>query len=68
VPAGLGFSEAAMVLLFGALTGQPALGLAVALIRRARELIWSAWGLWFGWLTALEPADGGTVGERERRP
>ncbi len=34
----------------GALVGAPSLGFAVALIRRARELLWIAWGLWLGWL------------------
>jgi uncharacterized membrane protein YbhN (UPF0104 family) len=52
VPASLGVTEAAMVLVFDALTGRPALGFAVALIRRARELVWIAWGLWLGWLEA----------------
>lgn len=49
IPAGLGVSEAALVLVYDALTGRPALGFAVALIRRGRELLWVAWGLWLGW-------------------
>jgi len=52
VPASLGVTEAAMVLVFDALTGRPSLGFAVALIRRGRELLWIAWGLWLGWLAA----------------
>jgi uncharacterized membrane protein YbhN (UPF0104 family) len=52
VPASLGVTEAALVLVYDALTGRPALGFAVALIRRARELVWVAWGLWLGWLEA----------------
>ncbi len=41
-----------MVLVYDALTGRPSLGFAVALIRRARELVWIGWGLWLGWLEA----------------
>jgi uncharacterized protein (TIRG00374 family) len=52
VPASLGVTEAAMVLVTDALTGRPSLGFAVALIRRARELVWVVWGLWLGWLEA----------------
>ncbi len=52
IPASLGATEAAMVLLYEALVGAPSLGFAVALIRRARELLWIAWGLWLGWLEA----------------
>ncbi len=52
VPASLGATEAAMVLVYDALTGRPSLGFAVALIRRARELVWIAWGLWLGWREA----------------
>jgi hypothetical protein len=52
VPASLGVTEAAMVLVYDALTGRPSLGFAVALIRRGRELVWIAWGLWLGWLEA----------------
>lgn len=59
IPASLGASEAAMVLIYGALTGQPSLGLAVALIRRGRELLWIAWGFWIGWLFTLAPANTG---------
>ncbi len=49
IPASLGATEVVMVLLYDLMTGRPALGLAVALIRRARELLWIAWGLWLGW-------------------
>ena len=52
IPASLGATEVAMVLLYEALVGAPSLGFAVALIRRARELLWIAWGLWLGWLEA----------------
>ncbi len=55
IPASLGATEAAMVLLYDALLGRPALGLAVALIRRGRELLWIAWGLWLGWRHQASP-------------
>jgi len=68
VPASLGFSEAAMLLLYDALMGRPALGLAVALIRRARELVWLAWGLWLGWLAPLGFANGASVEDERQGP
>ncbi len=37
-------------MIYDALFGLPALGFAVAIIRRGRELVWIAWGLWLGWL------------------
>lgn len=55
IPASIGASEAALFLIYGALTGQPALGLVVSVIRRARELLWVVWGLWLGWLFSLMP-------------
>ena len=65
IPASLGATEAVMVLVYDALLGRPSLGFAVALIRRGRELLWIAWGLWLGWLEApgaiaaiTEPAEG----------
>ena len=45
IPGALGASEAAMVFALGAVTGNPALGLTLSLIRRGRELVWIAWGL-----------------------
>jgi len=56
IPGSLGASEAVMVAIFDALSGRPALGLAVALIRRGREAVWVAWGLGLGWLYSLTPA------------
>jgi uncharacterized protein (TIRG00374 family) len=56
VPANLGTQDGALGLLIGLLTGSMAAGLAVALIRRIRELIWTGAGLLVGgWLT-LRPA------------
>ncbi|WP_137391300.1 lysylphosphatidylglycerol synthase domain-containing protein [Rhodoligotrophos defluvii] len=53
VPAHIGSLEAATVYVTAALTGSADVGLALALIRRGRELIWSAAGLaigaWYSW-------------------
>jgi uncharacterized protein (TIRG00374 family) len=48
VPANLGTQEGALVLVCGALFASPALGLALAAIRRARDLAWIAGGLVVG--------------------
>ena len=45
IPAAIGAQEGAMVLIGTAITGSPTLGLATALVRRLREVIWIAWGL-----------------------
>lgn len=49
IPASLGTQEGAFVLVTAAITGSPALGLAVALLRRFREIVWVGWGLGLGW-------------------
>ena len=54
--ANLGASEVGFVVLVGALTGQPALGLAAALMRRARELLWIVAGVALGWRLSFTPA------------
>ncbi len=41
------------MLIAGAITGQPALGLAVALVRRAREIVWILAGFALGWRYAF---------------
>jgi len=56
VPANLGAQEGALVAVCGALTGSPAAGLATALIRRVRELLWIVAGLVLGWLYTGRPA------------
>ncbi len=56
VPAHIGAYEAVIVLALGAITGSADVALSVALIRRARELAWSALGLGAGgWLHFLKP-------------
>jgi len=44
IPANLGAQEGAMVVISAALTGSPTLGVANAIIRRVRELIWILMG------------------------
>ena len=48
VPADLGTQEAALLLIGSAITGSPSLGVALAAIRRARDVLWIAWGLGIG--------------------
>jgi len=48
VPGDIGTQEAAQVLICAALTGSPAAGLALATIRRARDLLWITCGLAIG--------------------
>lgn len=56
IPASLGVSEMGFVVLVGALTGQPPLGLAAAIVRRSREVLWIAWGLLLGWRLSFTPS------------
>ena len=49
IPASIGAQEGVYVLVAGALTGNAAAGLAAALIRRGRDLLWVAAGLAIGW-------------------
>ena len=53
VPASMGTQEAAFLIVCGAITGSPGLALAVALIRRGRELFWISLGLLIGWAFSL---------------
>ena len=48
VPAGIGVQEGAFALICAALTGSPALGVAAALVRRVREVVWLIWGAAIG--------------------
>ena len=49
IPASIGAQEGVCVLVAGALTGNPAAGLAAALIRRCRDPLRIAAGLAVGW-------------------
>ncbi len=48
VPAGIGLQDGAFVLISAAITGSTELGVAVALVRRIREIIWIAAGFALG--------------------
>jgi uncharacterized protein (TIRG00374 family) len=53
IPLSIGAQEGVFLLIAGAITGQPALGLSVGLVRRFREVIWIAGGYALGvWYTA----------------
>ena len=49
IPGAIGVQEGAFVLITAAMTGSPALGLAFAMVRRFREILWIAWGFALGW-------------------
>lgn len=70
IPASIGAQEGAFLLLCGAITGEGALGLAVALIRRLREIVWIAWGFALGWrYSSLAPqGEGEGAGEGRDQP
>jgi hypothetical protein len=53
VPADIGTQEGALVIACSAITGSPSLGLALAAIRRARDLLFVAWGLGIGFWYSL---------------
>lgn len=59
IPAGLGPQDGTFVVITAALTGSPAVGLALALLARFREVVWVIWGLAIGWqLEALGGREG----------
>jgi uncharacterized protein (TIRG00374 family) len=45
IPASIGAQEGAFLVIGSAVTGSPTLGLSMAIIRRAREIIWISWGV-----------------------
>jgi uncharacterized protein (TIRG00374 family) len=49
IPGSLGAVEGAFLLLYGAFAGEPSVGVAVALVRRARDLVWIGAGLAIGY-------------------
>ena len=48
IPASIGAQEGAFMLVYTVITGSPALGIAVAMIRRFREVLWLVWGALLG--------------------
>lgn len=65
IPAGLGTQEGAFLIGVGALTGVPSAGVATALVRRARDLIWIAASLLLASFYAVTPARVARVAEDE---
>ena len=57
IPATLGTQEAAFLLATGAITGQPGLGVATALMRRVREIVWLVLGFAIGWQYSAKPSE-----------
>lgn len=55
IPASIGAEEGAFMVSSAALLGDPVLGVALAVIRRIREIVWILWGLALGWLYSLRP-------------
>ncbi len=56
IPANLGANEVAFVVMIGAITGDPSLGLAAAAVRRGREMLWVVWGMALSWRLAITPS------------
>ena len=65
IPAGLGTQEGAFLVGVGMLTGAPAAGVAVALVRRFRDLLWIGVSLLLATLFDVAP---GRHGTREMDP
>lgn len=59
IPGSLGVTEAALALLYGVLLGNPSVGVAVALVRRLREVVWIAGGVVVGIATPGSRPDAG---------
>jgi hypothetical protein len=55
IPGRIGANEIGLVFIVETLAGLPSLGLAAALIRRGRELLWITWGFWLGWIFSFRP-------------
>jgi uncharacterized protein (TIRG00374 family) len=49
IPASIGAEEAALTVIVAAITGESGLGLAVAFVRRYRELLWIGYGVFLAW-------------------
>lgn len=55
IPASIGAQEGAFLLVYGAMTGSPGLGVTVAVVRRFREILWLLWGAVLGTLFSFRP-------------
>ena len=58
IPASIGAQEGAFMVISGAITGSPSLGLAVGIVRRLREIIWIGCGFAFGAIYSLRSETG----------
>ena len=58
IPAAIGVQEGAFLLVCGAITGSPPIGVAVSVIRRIREVIWIIWGFAVGAFFSLRTTKG----------
>jgi uncharacterized protein (TIRG00374 family) len=73
VPGDVGTQEGALVLACGAVAGSPALGLALAAIRRGADILWILWGLAvgsvysFGSASAADSPGAGDPARADRR-
>ena len=55
IPAGIGAQEGALFLSCGAILGTPSLGIAIALVRRCRDVIWIGLGLLLASAFSISP-------------
>ena len=67
IPGTLGSQEAAFLLATGAITGDPALGVATALIRRVREIVWLILGFSLGWKYSKSPSELAQAAQQEMK-
>ena len=67
IPGTLGTQEAAFLLATGAITGEPALGVAAAMMRRVREIIWFILGFSLGWQYSGNPSKLAQVAQNKMR-
>lgn len=70
IPSSLGAQEGAFLFMISALTGVPSLGIATAMVRRLRELVWIGSGFLMGAVFSLTPVtaqDAGTQTQRNGR-
>ena len=57
IPASIGAQEGAFAIMLSVILGDPAIGLAAALVRRFREITWIVMGLVVGWGMAVDLRD-----------
>jgi uncharacterized membrane protein YbhN (UPF0104 family) len=67
IPAAIGVQEGTFLIVLGALTGSGAVGVAVAVVRRFRQLLWLAIGVAMSWLLAMRPRPAAMVVSEEAR-